>query len=85
MTKKELVEKLAAEGSGIDSFVYDADRDSLRELCYELWYALYGLSKKYAHECFTSNEIAWRAVCDNLSEELKERWTYGTGEWEEGE
>ena len=83
MTQKELVEMLRDHGAGIENFIYDADKESLRRLVLELDYTLYDVARELAREKFASFDDVKLEVYRELADNLEEAWTFGTGEWEE--
>lgn len=82
MTKKELVEKLSSDASGIEEFIYDASKDDLRRLALELNAAFYNATRRLAHLLGRDMDEVKLEIYGGLADGLTDAWTYN-GEWDE--
>ena len=83
MIRKELTLRLARDASGIEQFIYDADKDDLRRLVLELDCALNNAARKLAYQSGLDSDEVKLGVYGDLASALTEAWTYGTGEWDD--
>ena len=83
MTQQELVAQLRENASGVDKFVHDADKDSLRRLAIELDYMLHLTCRRMAREANYDFDSLKLSVYDDLADFLLSSFTGGTGEWDD--